>query len=387
MPVEAAVISIAWALGIFLRLSIARRKAVRRRRHFRRMATLMAQIQSGRAVSYCQLNQDVPVLRLWFNVEAELQQDFRLTRRAMQGLQRLLQREQDHGWGSQLEVLIYVYWLAHGLSYRVVSSVFCVPRSTVHRVIHRVAHLIWRNLKLAISFPRLEDLNTIGEAFGQLAGTPVLNCVVGAIDGCHFRIKPPAHHRIDYLNYKGFFSINMQAICDANGRFLDIFVGYPGAVHDTRILKNSPFYKAQLYPPAEYILLGDGGYPCLATPISLLTPYREPVRDRSESRFNYHHSRARSIIERAFGVLKTRWRSTLFRALEVRPTFSPVVIATCAFLHNVCLDNGDVLEPDTDIAQDMYDPRPPPAPLANEQSGSAKRDQLAALLSGLEQQC
>ena len=49
--------------------------------------------------------------------------DFRLSRRAMHGLQRLLRRDQDHGWGQELEVLIYVYWLAHGLSYRVVSSV------------------------------------------------------------------------------------------------------------------------------------------------------------------------------------------------------------------------------------------------------------------------
>ncbi|KAJ8346539.1 hypothetical protein SKAU_G00279400 [Synaphobranchus kaupii] len=338
---------------------------------------------SGHPTAYCKLNQEVPILRLWFNVEAELQQDFRLTRRAMQGLQRLLQREQDHGWGSQLEVLIYVYWLAHGLSYRVVSSVFGVPKSTVHRVVHRVAQLIWKNLKLAIRFPLPEELDAIGQGFGQLSGTPVLNSVVGAIDGCHFRVKPPSLHRIDYLNYKGFFSINMQAICDSKGKFLDIFVGYPGSVHDTRIMKNSTFYRTQQYPPTGYIILDDGGYPCLDKPIGLITPCKEPVRGRTESCFNYHHSRGRSIVERAFGVMKTRWRSTLFKALEVRPTFSPVVIAICAFLHNVCLENGDMLDPDDDVAQDIFDPQPPrEALVANESSGRAKRDELAALISG-----
>ncbi|KAL2101721.1 hypothetical protein ACEWY4_003482 [Coilia grayii] len=75
----------------------------------------------------------MPILRLWFNVEAEPRQDFRLSRRAINGLQRLLKREQDHGWGSELEILIYVYWLAHGLSYRVVSSVFGVPKATTLR--------------------------------------------------------------------------------------------------------------------------------------------------------------------------------------------------------------------------------------------------------------
>lgn len=325
----------------------------------------------------------MPILRLWFNVEAELKQDFRLSRRAMHGLQRLLQREQDHGWGNQLEVLIYVYWLAHGLSYSVVSRVFNVPKSTVHRIIHRVAQNIMTNLKRAISFPLAGELHAVCQGFVQLSGSPAFSNVVGAIDGSHVRIKPPQQYRLDYLNYKGFYSLNMQAICDSNGRFLDIFVGYPGSVHDTRIMKNSSFYRARQYPPTGYILLGDGGYPCLDTPVCLITPYKEPVNGQIQGRFNYYHARARSIIERAFGMMKTRWRSTLFRALEVKPTFAPLVIASCAFLHNVCLDNEDLLEPDEDADLDILEPQPPREPLAvNESSGNATRDRLAALVSG-----
>ncbi len=157
----------------------------------------------------------MPILRMWFDVETELRQDFRLSRTAMHSLQRLLQREQDHGWGNELEVLIYTYWLAHGLSYRVVSRVFNVPKTTVHRIIHRVAQNRWDNLRRAICFPLTVDLPAVGN-------------VVGAIDGSHIRIKPPQHHRLDYLNYKGFYSVNMQAICDSNGRFLDIYVGTRG---------------------------------------------------------------------------------------------------------------------------------------------------------------
>lgn len=301
----------------------------------------------------------------------------------MHSLQRLMRREQDHGWGHEYEVLIYVYWLAHGLSYRVVSRVFSVPKSTVHRIVHRVAQFIWDNLHRAISFPKPADLDTVGNGFAQLAGTPVLNKAVGAIDGCHVRIKPPSVHRLDYLNYKGFYSINMQGLCDHTGRFLDVFVGYPGSVHDTRILKNSFFYLARRYPPNGYFILGDGGYPCLETPVSLITPYREPVNGQLQRKFNYHQSKARSIVERAFGIMKTRWRSTLFRALEVKPTFAPQVIASCAFLHNVCLDNGDVLEPDNDVALDILDPEPPlqEAAQAHERPGNATRDRLAALIN------
>ncbi|KAL7376198.1 hypothetical protein ABVT39_003096 [Epinephelus coioides] len=224
------------------------------------------------------------------------------------------------------------------------------------------------------------ELHAVGQGFVQLSGSPAFSNVVGAIDGCHIRIKPPLQHRIDY---KGFFSLNMQAICDSDARFLDIFVGYPGSVHDTRIMKNSSFYRARRYPPTGYILLGDGGYPCLDTPICLITPYKEPVNGHMQGCFNYYHSKGRSIIERAFRMMKTRWRSTLFRAVEVKPTFAPLVVASCAFLHNVCLDNGDMLEPDADVDQDILNPQPPREPLAdNKSSGNATRDGLAALASG-----
>ena len=80
--------------------------------------------------------------------------------------------------------------------------------------------------------------------------------------------------------------------------------------------------------------------------------------------------------------MKARWQSTLFKALAVRPTFEPLVITTCAFLHNVCMDNGDRLEPDADVAQDILDPHIPREGLSqDERSGSATRDRLAALLT------
>lgn len=70
------------------------------------------------------------------------------------------------------------------------------------------------------------------------------------------------------------------------------------------------------------------------------------------------------------------WRAD--GGLPFKPTFAHVVIASCAFLHNVCLDT------DGDVAQDILDPQPPPRePLAdNESSGNATRDRLAALVSG-----
>lgn len=56
--------------------------------------------------------------------------------------------------------------------------------------------------------------------------------------------------------------------------------------------------------------------------------------------------RGLTIIERTFGMMKARWRRTLSSALEVEVCFCTEVMIACAFLHNVCLTHGDVVEPE-----------------------------------------
>lgn len=101
---------------------------------------------------------------------------------------------------------------------------------------------------------------------------------------------------------------------------------------------------ARQYSPTGYFLLCYNGYPFLHTPVCLITPYKEPLNGQVQEHFNYYHSKGCSIIERAFG------KSTLFRAIEVKHTFAPLVIASCAFLHNVCIENEGMLEQDVDVA-------------------------------------
>ncbi|XP_073694470.1 uncharacterized protein [Garra rufa] len=257
---------------------------------------------------YCQLNVTVPILKLFLDRESNLRPYLRLNRQAIVNLIAALPHEVDHGWSKDIEVVMFLYWLAHAASYRVVASAFAIPKSTVHRVVHKG-----------------EEVEEIGAGFARLSGSPAFHMAVGAIDGCHIR-----------------------AVCDHRGKFLDICVGFPGSVHDARALKNSAIYSRQLYPPEDRCILGDGGYPCLTSPITIMTPYREPVASPVEARYNRHHSRARCVIERAFGMLKTRWRSIFFKALEVSPEFTPIVITCCVILHNMRLAAGDIVDADVD---------------------------------------
>uniref|UniRef100_A0A8C9ZC86 DDE Tnp4 domain-containing protein n=1 Tax=Sander lucioperca TaxID=283035 RepID=A0A8C9ZC86_SANLU len=257
----------------------------------------------------------------------------------MQQLMVALNTDRQHGWGPTLETLVFLFWLATGSAYRVVSRVFCMPLPTVHRVVHRMVDEVVAVLPQFVRFPRTqEELQVVGDGFARLAHHRAFSKAAGAVDGCHIRIKcpggPDGH---DYNNRKLFPSVVLQAVCDHQGRFMDIFLGYPGSVHDARILKNSPIYTRGTYPPPGYFLLADGGYPCLQEPLALITPYKRPVRGMAEQRFNYHHSRGRTIIERAFGMMKTRFRCIFLEALEVHPVFVPKVINHCNISNNILL--------------------------------------------------
>lgn len=109
----------------------------------------------------------------------------------------------------------------------------------------------------------------------------------------------------------------LQAVCDHQRCFIDSFVGYPGSVHDARILKNSLIYTRGTYPPPGYFILADSGYPCLQEPQAPITPYERPVGGMAEQRFNYHHSRGCTIIDCAFGMMETRFRCIFLEALEI----------------------------------------------------------------------
>ena len=57
--------------------------------------------------------------------------------------------------------------------------------------------------------------------------------------------------------------------------------------------------------------------------------------------FNYRLSRARIVVENAFGRLKARWRRLLIR-LDMSMEKIPIVIAACCVLHNLCEIHGEI---------------------------------------------
>ena len=81
----------------------------------------------------------------------------------------------------------------------------------------------------------------------------------GAIDGKHIRIKKPSKSGSAFHNYKGFFSIVLPGLVDADYRFLWVHVGAEGAASDAGIFNQSslePDLREGSLPPPS---------PCLMT--------------------------------------------------------------------------------------------------------------------------
>ena len=68
--------------------------------------------------------------------------------------------------------------------------------------------------------------------------------VVGAVNGTHIEIlKPENDLPTDYFCRKHKYIINTQAVVGGNLMFLDVSTGYPGSIHDARVLRSSHLFE------------------------------------------------------------------------------------------------------------------------------------------------
>jgi hypothetical protein len=80
-----------------------------------------------------------------------------------------------------------------------------------------------------IVWPSDDEMDEIEAMYNDLKGFPG---VVGMIDATLIKIHRPAVRGIDYYNRKKFYSVVLQAVVREDMRFVHVFAGFLGKVHD-----------------------------------------------------------------------------------------------------------------------------------------------------------
>ena len=251
-------------------------------------------------------------------------------------------------------------------SYSSIGPVFNVGKSTVIEAVQDVVNGLYElrdeyisQRLLLRSLHRLQRLQTL----------PTYQMLLVLLTARILELKHPVHQcsAPDYSSRYQQHDFIIQAIVDGKKIFMDFSCGYPGSMHDARVLRRSTiFQRAEhgniLTQPTVHVnvhdigpyLLGDSAYPLSPW---LMKPYPEGTRDPREIAFNKELSSARVKVECAFGVLKSRWR-ILLKRFDSGISFAVRNAVACAVLHNICIRSGDEWEDEE--GDDDCDPGGPP---------------------------
>ena len=136
-------------------------------------------------------------------------------------------------------VAIALWRLRTNVEHRTISHLFGVGLSSVCVTVNQVCEAIVVLFgPQYIKLPQGEGWQTVVDGFLQRWQFP--QCV-GAMDGSHIPIIAPPVNAKDYYNRKGFQSILLQGVVDHQCKFMDVYIGWPGSVHDARVLANYKF--------------------------------------------------------------------------------------------------------------------------------------------------
>lgn len=193
-----------------------------------------------------------------------------------------------------------------------------------------------------------EDWQKVASEFNNKWNYP---CCIGALDGKHIAIQQPPNSGSEFFNYKHFFSVLLLALVDANYRFLYVDVGAPGRAGDAGVFAASSLKQAlerntlNLPPaktiegipcPVNYHIVGDDAFPLSK---NIMKPYPQRNLDRAKRIFNYRLSRARRVVENAFGILANRFRLFLTTIKLSNDKVVSLILAACC-LHNFMVETN-----------------------------------------------
>jgi DDE superfamily endonuclease len=250
---------------------------------------------------------------------------------------------------GEIKVAISIRMLAGG-SYLDLVPLFEVSTSHLYNIFHTFLAWVLKSFEFPL-VPWLRERNW--SAINHLANiyaeksNGIFFGAFSAIDGLAVRVKSPTEREVadpgNYYCRKGFYALNVQAICDKSKQFLWCYPSNKGSTHDSVAFTSSKLFELlkevseDLYERGLFIV-GDSAYNLTSF---LVTPYDTDEvgsdSDHSKDSFNYHLSSCRIYIECAFGELVMRW-GIFWRTLLFDLKKSANIVQVTMLLHNFIID-------------------------------------------------
>ena len=244
-----------------------------------------------------------------------------------------------------VRLAVTLKYLATGETYHSLSFAFRVPHNTISQIIKDVCQaIIDEYANEVVDTPTSpDDWKLVVRNFSSRWN---FDHCLGALDGKHVAITKPNNSGSEYFNYKGFFSIILLALVDADYKIIWADVGTPGATSDAAVFNNSDLKDAveseDLDLPEPEPLQGDNedisyffiADDAFALKTWLMKPFAKRNLTREERIFNYRLSRARRVVENAFGILANRFQVFLTTMRQQSHTVRTICLA-CICLHNL----------------------------------------------------
>ena len=223
------------------------------------------------------------------------------------------------------------------------EDLFGIAHTTFYASLWKVIYALDAILTKSFDPYDVEELTRLAADMYDRSGRTVKGCI-GALDGMALEIKKPVkmdeENRSNYMNRKGFYSFNLQAIADARRRIIYYSLATQGSTHDSLAFKLSSLGK-QLDNkglPEGFWIVGDEAYVC---GLWLLSPFgASQARENTyKDNFNFYLSRCRINVECAFGILVWRF-GILRRPILCSLEHASKLVAVCIALHNLAIEDG-----------------------------------------------
>lgn len=218
-------------------------------------------------------------------------------------------------------------------------------------MVYQTFRAIWKSLqRVHMPKPSTARLKEVAKKYYEKWQFP--NCI-GAIDGKPFKVKTRKRRGSEFRKRKKYISVVLQAVVDANYKFIAVEVGGGDEQSDdgafqcsklNELLSNGNY---SVPPPARMpgsdeilpnVMIGNETYPLKTF---LMRPYTGRSIDDEKTTFNKRLTRARNCADCALAILVNKW-GFLLKPMETNLKHSRLIIKVACLLHNIVRErDGD----------------------------------------------